>query len=68
MERLVSIADFEREAKLRLNKGAFDYYSAGANAMVSLRECQEVFGKIKLKPKAFADPTKFKSLETKIFG
>lgn len=34
----VNIADYERWAKIILPKGEFDYFSGGANDMITLRE------------------------------
>ena len=68
MERLVSIKDFEEVAKKRLAKPAYDYYSSGANGMVSLKEGIEIYGKLKLRPSLFSDPRKFKGMDTKVFG
>ena len=59
MEKLASVKDFEEAAKKNLPKNAFDYYSDGANAMSSLKDGQEVYSKVKLKPRLFADPSKF---------
>lgn len=59
MEKYLSIRDFEEIAKDRLPKVTYDYYRSGANAMVSIKETEQAFTRIKLKTKAFVDPTKF---------
>lgn len=39
------LADYEEKAKGKLDKGAWDYYSSGANQQQSLRDNVEAFSR-----------------------
>ena len=63
-----SIKDFEEAAKGRLAKLSKDYYYSAANAMVSLRDSEAQFDRLKLKQAAGVDPDKFEGLQTDTLG
>jgi (S)-2-hydroxy-acid oxidase len=63
-----SVKDFEEAAKGRLAKLSKDYYYSAANAMVSLRDSEAQFDRLKLKQAAGVDPDKFEGLQTETMG
>lgn len=44
--------DFERDAKNRLTRDAYDYYRSGANGMISLVDSERAYEKLYLKTRA----------------
>ena len=53
VENLVSFKDFEVAASKNLSKAAYDYYRAGANGSISLRDNEEAFTKMYIKTSLF---------------
>ena len=45
-----------------------DYYSSGANAMISLKDAEARYDDLKLKTKAEVDADKFEGLQTELLG
>ncbi|CAM9905892.1 unnamed protein product [Scytosiphon promiscuus] len=46
---MTTIADYERNAKIALPKGKFDYFAGGANDMVTLRENRAAYNRLRLR-------------------
>ena len=44
--------DFERDAKNRLTRDAYDYFRSGANGMISLVDSERAYEKLYLKTRA----------------
>jgi isopentenyl diphosphate isomerase/L-lactate dehydrogenase-like FMN-dependent dehydrogenase len=55
LERLVSVADFERVAGERLDAGALGYFAGGAGDERTLRENVEAFSRRRLWPRVLVD-------------
>ena len=47
-----TVNDFERDAKNRLTRDAYDYYRSGANGMISLLDSERAYEKLYLKTRA----------------
>jgi len=47
-----TVKDFERDARHRLTKDAYEYYSSGANGMISLVDSERAYDKLHLKTRA----------------
>ncbi|KAJ2549406.1 hypothetical protein EV175_004463, partial [Coemansia sp. RSA 1933] len=54
-QNFVSLDDFEKQAALRLDRNALDYYRSGAQDMVTLQENQRAFDRIALRPRILRD-------------
>ena len=67
-KRLYAIPDYEELAKTRYFRFAYDYFNSGANDEASLKMQEDAFKAIKLKKRAFVDPTKWQGMETSILG
>ncbi|HEX2347179.1 MAG TPA: alpha-hydroxy-acid oxidizing protein, partial [Ktedonobacterales bacterium] len=52
--RPITIAEYEAIARARLHPAVWDYYSAGADDEVTLRENRAAFERIRLRPRALA--------------
>jgi isopentenyl diphosphate isomerase/L-lactate dehydrogenase-like FMN-dependent dehydrogenase len=52
--RPITIAEYEAMARERLHPAVWDYYSAGADDEVTLRENRAAFERIRLRPRALA--------------
>ncbi|HEY8325971.1 MAG TPA: alpha-hydroxy acid oxidase [Ktedonobacterales bacterium] len=52
--RPINIAEYEAIARARLHPAVWDYYSAGADDEVTLRENRAAFERIRLRPRALA--------------
>ena len=52
--RPLTIAEYEAIARARLHSAVWDYYSAGADDEVTLRENRAAFKRIRLRPRALA--------------
>jgi len=61
------VADFERLAKAKLDKLAWDYLAGGSEDEVSLRDNRAAFDRIILRPRALVDVHKI-DLSTELFG
>lgn len=64
---LISIKDFELEARRRTKKTVFDYYYSGSDDMKTLEWNVEDFSKIRVKPRILRDVSKV-HVETELFG
>jgi isopentenyl diphosphate isomerase/L-lactate dehydrogenase-like FMN-dependent dehydrogenase len=67
LDQLVEIRDFEAAARDQLSKMAYDFYAAGANDQVTLRENLAAFERILLSPKMLMDVSRI-DLTTSILG
>jgi isopentenyl diphosphate isomerase/L-lactate dehydrogenase-like FMN-dependent dehydrogenase len=47
-----TVRDFEKDAKDRLTRDAYDYYRSGANGMISLLDSERAYDKLYLKTRA----------------
>lgn len=63
----VNVAEYERFAADSLPRNAFDYYSSGANDMITLRENRDAFARLRLLPRVLIDVSKI-NIETTILG
>lgn len=63
----ISISDFEKTAKEKLDKTAYDYYSSGANEEITLKENTEAFKRIFLKYRVLVDVSK-RDLSAEVLG
>ncbi|KAG0255437.1 Hydroxyacid oxidase 1 [Actinomortierella ambigua] len=63
----VCLADLEANAYASLPKNALDYYRSGANDMQTLRDNQDAFERIRLRPRILRDVSKV-STETTLLG
>jgi len=52
---LLNIEDYHREAKVKLPKMIYDYYSTGSDDQLTLIDNQQAFRRIKLRPKILID-------------
>ncbi len=62
MDHLTTVKQFEELGLARLGKVTREYYAAGANGMISLKDNVNRFDTLKLKSKAGVDPDKFEGL------
>jgi 4-hydroxymandelate oxidase len=58
MEKLLSVTDFEGEARAKIVHGAWERISGGAADEITLRWNREAFDQIKLKPRVLVDVSK----------
>ncbi|KAF9971733.1 Hydroxyacid oxidase 1 [Actinomortierella ambigua] len=63
----VCLADLEANAHITLPKNALDYYRSGANDMQTLKDNQDAFENIRLRPRILRDVSKV-STETTLLG
>ncbi|GJJ76216.1 (S)-2-hydroxy-acid oxidase [Entomortierella parvispora] len=63
----ISIADLEHNAYSTLALNALDYYRSGANDMQTLKDNQEAFSRLRLRPRILRDVSKV-STETTLLG
>ncbi|XP_028417850.1 hydroxyacid oxidase 1-like [Dendronephthya gigantea] len=63
----VCISDFERHAKAFLSEDVWDYYSSGANELITLRENRLAFDRLKLRPRILKDVSNI-DMSTTILG
>ena len=68
MNSFNTLEEIEQAARKRLHNRATSYYLSGGNAMVSLRENEQAYDRIKLKRAAEVDISKFQGTETEILG
>ncbi|KAG0363573.1 Hydroxyacid oxidase 1 [Podila minutissima] len=54
----ISIADLEHNAHITLALNALDYYRSGANDMQTLKDNQDAFSRIRLRPRILRDVSK----------
>ncbi|XP_046849465.1 peroxisomal (S)-2-hydroxy-acid oxidase GLO5-like [Xenia sp. Carnegie-2017] len=67
MQEPVCISDFEKYAEKFLPKNAWDYFSAGANACVSLKENRRAFDRLRIRPRILRDVSSI-NMSTTILG
>lgn len=63
----VNIWEYEAYAKATLSKNAFDYYSSGANDMITLRENRAAFNRLRLRPRVLRDVSQM-NISTTVLG
>lgn len=63
----VNIREFEAYANKTLPKNAYDYYSSGANDMITLRENRAAFERLRLRPRILRDVEKC-DISTSVLG
>lgn len=63
----VNVWEYEAYAKATLPKNAFDYYSSGANDMITLRENRAAFNRLRMRPRIMRDVSAV-NMETTILG
>ena len=63
----VNVWEYEAFAKATLPKNAFDYYSSGANDMITLRENRAAFNRLRMRPRVLRDVSNV-SMKTTILG
>ncbi|XP_015792329.1 hydroxyacid oxidase 1 [Tetranychus urticae] len=68
LQTLVNIRDFEIEAKKRISKNAWGYYKSGANYEITLKENENAFNRLRLRPRFFNKDVSHVNLQTKVFG
>jgi 4-hydroxymandelate oxidase len=66
-ERLLSLFDFEAEAKTKVSHGAWERISGAAADEITLRWNHEAYERIKLKPRALVDVSKLDT-RVRLFG
>ncbi|KAF9172908.1 Hydroxyacid oxidase 1 [Mortierella sp. AD010] len=54
----ISLADLEHNAHITMDLNALDYYRSGANDMQTLRDNQEAFTRLRLRPRILRDVSK----------
>jgi len=62
-----NVWEYEAYAKATLPKNAFDYYSSGANDMITLRENRAAFNRLRMRPRIMRDVSAV-NMETSILG
>jgi L-lactate dehydrogenase (cytochrome) len=65
--RPVSTADFRRKAKRRLPKFVFDFVDGAAGDEVTMRDNQEAFQRLRIRPRQQVDVS-LRSMSTKVLG
>ncbi|KAF9429308.1 Hydroxyacid oxidase 1 [Entomortierella beljakovae] len=60
----ISLADFEHNAHISMDLNALDYYRSGANDMQTLRDNQEAFTRLRLRPRILRDVSKVETQTT----
>ncbi|KAF9360995.1 Hydroxyacid oxidase 1 [Mortierella sp. AD094] len=60
----ISLADLEHNAHVTLDLNALDYYRSGANDMQTLRDNQEAFTRLRLRPRILRDVSKVETQTT----
>ncbi|KAG0223402.1 Hydroxyacid oxidase 1 [Actinomortierella wolfii] len=63
----VCLADLEANAHIKLPKNALDYYRSGADEMQTLKDNQDAFERIRLRPRILRDVSKVNT-ETTLLG
>ncbi|KAK3816475.1 MAG: peroxisomal glycolate oxidase [Benniella sp.] len=63
----ISLADLEHNAHITMDLNALDYYRSGANDMQTLRDNQEAFNRLRLRPRILRDVSKVNT-QTKLLG
>jgi (S)-2-hydroxy-acid oxidase len=63
----VNVWEYEAYAKATLPKNAFDYYSSGANDMITLRENRAAFNRLRMRPRALRDVSTV-NMKTTVLG
>lgn len=63
----VNVWEYEAFAKAMLPKNAFDYYSSGANDMITLRENRAAFNRLRMRPRILRDVSKT-DMSTTVLG
>lgn len=64
---LISLRDFEQAAAERLPRMAYDYYASGADDERTLRDSEQVYGRIRLRPRVLVDVSR-RSTESTVLG
>ncbi|KAF9106994.1 Hydroxyacid oxidase 1 [Mortierella sp. AM989] len=60
----ISLADLEHNAHVTMDLNALDYYRSGANDMQTLRDNQEAFSRLRLRPRILKDVSKIDTQTT----
>ncbi|KAF8955822.1 Hydroxyacid oxidase 1 [Entomortierella lignicola] len=60
----ISLADLEHNAHVTMDLNALDYYRSGANDMQTLRDNQEAFTRLRLRPRILRDVSKVETQTT----
>lgn len=63
----VNVWEYEAFAKNMMPKNAFDYYSSGANDMITLRENRAAFNRLRMRPRIMRDVSSL-DMRTTILG
>ena len=63
----ITVAEYERLARERMEAGAWDYYAGGAGDEVSLREERAAWDRIRLRPRVLVDVA-LREMSTAAFG
>lgn len=63
-ELFINVEDYEKKAKALLPTLAFDYYAAGADEGITLRDNKDAFQRIKLRPRVLVDVSKVNTSTT----
>mmetsp|Transcript_2808 Transcript_2808/g.6261 ORF Transcript_2808/g.6261 Transcript_2808/m.6261 type:complete len:188 (+) Transcript_2808:72-635(+) len=63
----VNVWEYEAYARNTLPKNAFDYYSSGANDMITLRENRAAFNRLRMRPRIMRDVSQV-DMKTTILG
>jgi (S)-2-hydroxy-acid oxidase len=63
----VTVADFETDAGRRLDRNALDYYASGADDETTLRENQDAFARLLIRPRVLVDVSRVNA-EVTLFG
>lgn len=65
---LINIRDFEIAAKKRISRDAWGYYKSGANYEITLKENENAFNRLRLRPRFFNKDVSRVNLQTEVFG
>jgi (S)-2-hydroxy-acid oxidase len=61
---LLNVEDYHQQAKGKLQKMVYDYYSTGADDQLTLIDNQQAFRRIKLRPKVLIDVSSHSTVDS----